>query len=251
MFVARERPLLVVEDRLLALRLSLNTPVLSTAELPLGPARAAITAFAEGSERRFAVIVRSLRNGTAVTYELDGEDASDDADGWTVALDAALSFGESMGFVFDDEMLVDRRGETLRRGVVRLHELLAPPGIAEEPGEGEPQIGSAIELAEILLEDAVEIVEPGAPAAPSPLAVVDAPAAAVAAPPVALSKFRGAAPAQAAPTLAAAAAAPVEREAPAPARGPATLGRVRPVRVRADSDAPPPADPLLRLLADF
>jgi hypothetical protein len=253
MFAARQRPLLVVEDRLLAMRLSLNTPMLSTAELPSGPARAAIAAYLEGGARRFAVIVRSLRSGTAVTYDLEGEDAQD-ADGWTVALDSALSFGESMGFVFDDEMLVDRRRETLRRGLAQLHEILAPPRVGGEDDADESvgsataaaapmrEIGKPGELAEILLEE-VDALDhdpqrQGGDAAQSMQEPV--------ARDVPLSKFRS--PAAPAP------AAPVAEPAPAEttgSRAPAKLGRVRPVRVRVEGDAPPRIDPWLRLLADF
>jgi len=165
MFAARQRPLLVVEDRLLALRLSLNTPVLSTAELPTGPARAAIAVYAEAGTRRFAVIARSLRGGVAVVYELEEEPATDES-GWSVALDASLSFGESMGFLFDDEMVVDRRPETLRRALARMHALIAPPEVgdldeisarsdtssdAPGPATGGPTIGSSEELSEFLL----------------------------------------------------------------------------------------------------
>jgi hypothetical protein len=232
------------------MRLSLNTPVLSTAELPAGPARAVIVAYLEGSARRFAVIARSLRAGVTAIYELEGEDAHD-ADAWSVvALDSALSFGESMGFVFDDEMLVDRRAETLRRGLAHLHEILAAPSIdgAEEAPRGAPEpaaeIGAPGELAEILLEDAVEAFDPGSldrghDAAPAP-----EPRAAEAA---RLSKFRSPPPSPSpAPEPVAQAAAK-----PQPARGPATLGRVRPVRVRVDGETAPRVDPLLRLLADF
>jgi len=255
MFAARQRPLLVVEDRLLAMRLSLNTPMLSTAELPTGPARAAIAAYLEGGARRFAVIVRSLRSGTAVTYDLEGEDAQD-ADGWTVAFDSALSFGESMGFVFDDEMLVDRRPETLRRGLAQLHEILAPPRVggdddADESVEVAPAaaaptrgIGTSGDLAEILLEDAVDVLDQG-PAQRGGDAAGGSLQEPVARD-VPLSKFRSPAAPAAAP-----AAEPAQAETTG-SRAPATLGRVRPVRVRADGgDAPPRVDPLLRLLADF
>lgn len=253
MFAPRQRPLLVVEDRLLALRLSLNTPVLSTAELPTGPARAAIAVYSEAGIRRFAVIARSLRGGLAVVYELEAEPATDEA-GWNVALDAALSFGESMGFLFDDELVADRRPETLRAALARMHALIAPPEVGDldevsarsdaapdaAPDEPGPRIGSSGDLSEILLEDELDGQEAAArtPAEPSP-----APPAPVAA--VSLSKFRGAPPPPAPP----AADAPEQTE---PGRtGPARLGRVRPLRVRLEGDAAPKADPVLRLLADF
>jgi hypothetical protein len=255
MFAARQRPLLVLEDRLLTMRLSLNTPVLATAELPSGPARAAIFAYAEGTTRRFAVAVRALRGGSAVVYELQAE-SPPDVDGWTVALDASLSFGESMGFLFDDEMIVDRNPGTLRRALARLRELIAPGEVEDDEADASSLIGSSDDLAEILLEDELETRVPDPADAPGttqpePIAAAppsEPPTPAIA-PGVALSKFRAAKPVakpKAAPPVAASAAPGTT------ARGGATLGRVRPKRVRADGgEGGPIVDPLLRLLADF
>jgi hypothetical protein len=274
MFAARQRPLLVLEDRLLALRLSLNTPVLATEEVANGPARAAICAWAEGSARRFALAVRALRGGDAVVYELQHE-VPPDADGWSVALDSALSFGESMGFVFDDEMVVDRRAETLRRAVETLRALIAPgdyrPDVDEafDEAASDAQIGSSEDMAEILLEDELDALSPGGEtsadedtgsfAAPPPEVATPSETPAFA-PGVALSKFRGPAPKPASrkPEPVAKAAPPARPSAPeSPSasarevRGGATLGRVRPRRVLVGGDSGDAADPLLRLLADF
>jgi hypothetical protein len=253
MFAARQRPLLVVEDRLLALRLSLNAPVLGTAELPAGPARAALVIFAEGSLRNFAIIVRSLRNGASAVYELQGDDLREHS-GWSVALDATLSFGESMGFLFDDEMLVDRRPDTLRRAIARLHEILAPSDVADEDGLASSAPDFAVEeLSEILLEDELDHAAHGAGAdGPEITGSLETAPIVV---PVPLSKFRSTST-PAPVRVAAAPPAPPEALIPSPspnvtARG-ATLGRVRPVRLRApDPDAPARMDPLVRLLADF
>lgn len=274
MFAARQRPLLVLEDRLLALRLSLNTPVLATEEVASGPARAAICAWAEGSARHFALAVRALRGGDAVVYELQQE-VPGDADGWSVALDSALSFGESMGFVFDDEMIVDRRSDTLRRAVETLRDLIAPGDFAPDADEAsdaapiEAKIGAPDDLAEILLEDELDALAPSAAgladddtgtfASPEPEATAP-PETPAFAPGVALSKFRSPAPKPASrkPEPAVAAAPPARTSAPeSPSasarevRGGATLGRVRPRRVRVGGDSGDIADPLLRLLADF
>ena len=249
MFAARQRPLLVVEERLLALRLSLNAPVLATAEIPAGPARAALVVCAEGSQRCFAVVVRSLRNGASAVYQLQGEDLREHS-GWSVALDAALSFGESMGFLFDDEMLVDRRPETLRRAIARLHEILAPPDFGDDDAfSTSAQEFATEEFSEILLEDELDNAARGADAG-GPETTGSLETAPVVAP-MLLSKFRT-------PPV----TAPPEPLEPRPdpaieapnmtGRGGATLGRVRPVRLRApDPDAAPKVDPLVRLLADF
>jgi len=285
MFAARQRPLLLVEDRILALRMSLNAPVLATAEFPAGPARAAIVVHAQGASRCFSIVVRSLRNGTSVIYELEGEDLREDS-GWSVALDASLSFGESMGFLFDDEMLVDRRPETLRRAITRLHEILAPPDVSDDDPLAALAPRVAVdEAGEILLEDELDNGGQEADAQGSdatgplsaPLPNLERPALCPhlddpagqplrglgAAQPIPLSKFRAAPPDR---------AEAAAREAPGPpghqaessesqpaceepavrVRGSATLGRVRPVRRRAPGpEAPAKVDPLLRLLADF
>jgi hypothetical protein len=255
MFAARQRPLLVVEDRLLALRMSLNAPVLATAEIPAGPARAALVVHSEGPLRCFAIVVRSLRNGAVAVYELEGDDLREHS-GWSVALDATLSFGESMGFLFDDEMLVDRRPDTLRRALGRLHEILAPPDVSEEDGlaiSAPPVV--AEEPSEILLEleDELDHAAHGAVGPETTGSLETAPVVS----PMLLSKFRATPPpkparAEAPPPPAAPASEPEPAPAGVTARGTATLGRVRPVRLRApDPATPAKADPLVRLLADF
>ena len=231
MFSPRQRPLLLVADRLLGLRLSINKPVVGTAELPAGPARAAILVHSEGGRRRFAVAVRSLRNGASVVYQLEGEDLNEST-GWAVALDAALSFGESMGFLFDDELLAERNSETVRVALARVRELIAPPGPAEQE--------FADEGPEILLDDALDAEAKPAPAAPElpKQARGSKQAPAERRPAAVLSKFRGAAKEAAKPTPDAA------------GRGAARLGRVRPVRLRS-ADTQPPVGARLRLLAAF
>ncbi|MEB2345636.1 MAG: hypothetical protein OZ948_12950 [Deltaproteobacteria bacterium] len=291
MFSPRKRPLLLVADRLLALRLSLNTPVVATPDLPAGPARGAIAVHSEAGRTCFTVAVRSLRNGASVLYELEGEDLAG-ASGIAVALDAALSFGESMGFLFDDELVTARSEAVLRDALARLREIVAPP----EPDVGETT--PALELAsseEILLEEALEQEPSVAPAAPrvkagrraksrepvrpapqrepDPIAapappVASPPIPAVpAAPPVAfeasrLTKFR---------YLAASGEEPPEKTAPPAARPPAraerdgapqagqsarsTTGGAMLGRVKPvrlrAPDAPSPVPALLRLLAGF
>ena len=254
--------MLLVAERLLSLRLSMNTPVVATDELPAGPARAAIAIHSEAGCTRFTVAVRSLRQGVSVLYELEGEDVTQ-RDGLAVALDASLSFGESMGFLFDDDMIVDREPATLRQAVARLREIVSAPGLESDDlsvsrpgslGHGGGSVEDAAEAAEedseILLDEAIE----QAPIEPSPTPAAagsDLPLAAVGNEPPAtmpgpggamLTKFRsGAKPA--APS----ANAPAARTA---AGGGARLGRVQPIRLRA-AGAAPAVPPLLRLLAAF
>jgi len=261
MFNPRQRPLLLVADRLLGLRLSLNTPVVATAELSAGPARAGIVVYAEGGKRRFAVAVRALRNGASVVYELDGEDLNE-ASGWSVALDAALSFGESMGFLFDDEQLTARSPSALRQALARVREIIAPPGPAEEDEAAALELMESAEDTEILLDDAVEAeAQPAAkPAARDqgrPTAARDEararPARDARERAAGGSDRERAEPARASVPLTKFRAAPAESPPPAPpkaASGGAKLGRVRPVR-RRSADTQPPIGALLRLLAAF
>lgn len=249
MFSPRERPLLLVAERLFSLRLSLNTPVVATDELPAGPARAALAIHSEAGRTRFTVAVRSLPKGVSVLYELEGEDVSQ-PDGFAVALDASLSFGESMGFLFDDEIITDREPTTLRRAVARLREIVSFPrlDVGDPPAS---ELAGVEDDREILLEEAVEHVV----AEPSPGS-----AAAAAAPGAAptLTKFRDggsraglSAPAPAVLPVASGRTGSSPRSDPiATAAGGARLGRVQPLRVRAPG-AVPPVPLLLRLLAAF
>jgi hypothetical protein len=262
MFSPRKRPLLLVADRLLALRLSLNTPVVATPDLPAGPARAAIAVHSESGRTCFTVAVRALRNGVSVLYELEGEDPND-ASGVAVALDAALSFGESMGFLFDDELVTARSESVLRAALSKLREVVAPP--SPDVGDTAPSYDLDAPSDEILLEEALELEPASAPApvAPRPAAPPARPASA------SLTKFR---------MVAASGEAPPEGEAPPPepppepeapasaastspgttarpaasrsATGGAMLGRVKPVRLRAP-DAPAPIPAWIRLLSSF
>ena len=104
-FLRRTRPLRLAAGRLRALRLSLNTPVVATQDLPVGPARAAIALHTEpGRGLQVTVGVRSLACGSVALYGFEGEIASRLL---SEAMDGALSFAEGMGFLFDDD---DGRG---------------------------------------------------------------------------------------------------------------------------------------------
>jgi hypothetical protein len=246
MFSPRKRPLLLVADRLLALRLSLNTPVVATPDLPAGPARAAIAVHSESGRPCFTVAVRSLRNGVSVLYELEGEDPND-ASGIAVALDAALSFGESMGFLFDDELVTSRSEPVLRAALARLREIVAPPG--PDVGETAPALDLASPGEEILLDEELELE---AVPAPEP-ARKPAGRKGRAAEPRSAERARRPAPAapkepEAVGRAPAAPLAPVTpAEAPAPARpASASLTKFRHVAAAGDAPpekAPPPAEP--------
>ena len=103
-FLRRLRPLEVDGERVRSLRLSLNAPVLSTPDLPVGPARAVIVVHKDSRGRMDATVgVRSQRSGEFAYWSFDGELTS--ADDLDVAADAALSFAESLGFLFEDDVV--------------------------------------------------------------------------------------------------------------------------------------------------
>jgi hypothetical protein len=101
-FPLRSEPLDLSGDRLHGLRLSLNTPVVSIDELPVGPARAAIVIHEEfDGHPNLTLGVRSLRSGSAVLFSLEADLREHSS--LAVGIDAVLSFGESMGFLFDED----------------------------------------------------------------------------------------------------------------------------------------------------
>jgi hypothetical protein len=184
MFALRTRPLRVDAKRLLGLRLSLNTPVVSVCELSPCPAQAAIVVHAQGGRRRFTVAIRSLREGALELYDLEEEQA--EAADVSQVMDAALSFAESMGFLFDDDELEKGGVGAMKRALVRCEELLEQPATASRAApvpEAEPATPRTSDeelLLDTLADDApaAQRLEKAAPSeVPGP-------------PPISLTKFR-------------------------------------------------------------
>jgi hypothetical protein len=190
MFVLRTRPLRVDAKRLLSLRLSLNTPVVSVSERSPGPAQAAIVVHTQGGKRHFTVAIRSLREGVLELHDLDEKQAN--AQDVSQAVAAALSFAESMGFLFDDDVLKKGGAGAMERALARCEELLGKPATASraapepevEPTEVEPTTPRAADeelLLDTLAEDAL---------LPAPRPEKAAPSQAPGPPSIALTKFR-------------------------------------------------------------
>jgi hypothetical protein len=80
----------------------------------VGPARSAILLFAgEYGGVRIAVGLRSVETGTVAHFAYAG--SSDDFETPDRAMDAALTFAEALGFLFDDDVVgASGRGEALR-----------------------------------------------------------------------------------------------------------------------------------------
>jgi len=136
-----------VRAELRALRLSLNTPVVAIEDLPVGPAAAGIALHALPEGLRLTLAVRSVRTGQVVFFHPD-EDWND-IHGSDLAVDAALSFAECMGFLFDDDLI--EAGGDVREAARRWAEFVETDG-AEEASESRGE--------EIWLEE----VAPAAPA---------------------------------------------------------------------------------------
>jgi hypothetical protein len=191
------------EERLRVLHLSLNTPIVAIDEFPVGPARAGI-ALCEDPEGaiRLEIAVRSLRTGQMIFYapdeEFDGERNA------VVAIDAALSFAEGMGFLFDEDEIAARGDDGRREAAARwrnlvenVSELAAEPAASEPPRSRAEATAPVLELVcEVPVQDGESGVEridvrDGDEVVLSDVAVpAEAAVAAAAAPERALSKFR-------------------------------------------------------------
>jgi hypothetical protein len=138
-FPPRTEPLDLSPERLNGLRLSLNAPVVSIEELPVGPARAAIAIHEEVDGRpNLTVGVRSLQSGAAVFFSLEGDLREHSS--LAVGIDAALSFGESMGFLFDeDELEAGSSGELRSRALGLWRELMGTESAVPEAGRQVPR----------------------------------------------------------------------------------------------------------------
>jgi hypothetical protein len=110
MISCADAPLDCGERGLRALHLALNSPIVRLEGLPVGPASAAV-AFHAGDTPGVTLVVRSQCSPRVVyfTAELDGEDAQYPE----VILDAALSFAERMGFLFDEDAVGARDASAL------------------------------------------------------------------------------------------------------------------------------------------
>jgi hypothetical protein len=101
-----------LRSALRSLRPSLNTPVVVVEDLPAGPASAAIACFGDPAGSQVVLAIRSERSGQAIFFGPD-----DEVRDWQapdLAVDAALSFAESMGFLFEEDRLALAPAETRR-----------------------------------------------------------------------------------------------------------------------------------------
>jgi hypothetical protein len=137
-------------EGLRVLHFSLNTPIVAIEELPVGPARAGVALFAapEGA-MLLAIAVRSLRTGQTISYAPDEEiEGERDA---AVAVDAALSFAEGMGFLFDEDEIAARGDDGRREAIARWRGLVEDVCLpTTEPAPSRPPRLRAEETAPVL-----------------------------------------------------------------------------------------------------
>ena len=86
-----------------SVRRSLNTPVLSIAQLPIGPASAAIAAHVDSGDGLplYTLAVRCERSREVVFFTVREEDLARSES--SLAAEAALSLAEGMGFLFEED----------------------------------------------------------------------------------------------------------------------------------------------------
>jgi hypothetical protein len=249
MFLRLSEPILLTEEGLDGLCTSLNRPVVDLEHLPVGPARAAIVVHrgADG-QRSLSVALRSVESGAVLSFGFQGElDA-----GASRAMDTGLTFAESMGFLFDDDMLGGANpadAEVRRRAFAAWCQMsgeeLPPAAVGraavatadpfDAPLDDEDDDGDAM----LLLDDLADLIDEELDGDPSPAPadpertpgedrVVAPEGAAV------LSKFRR----------------PQEAD-PEPEAGQAQLGRIPLVRKRQAEEGASTPPLLSRLLARF
>jgi len=130
--------------KLRVLHLSLNTPVVAIADFPVGPAQAGVSLWEEGDGNvRLEIAVRAVRTGQLLFYAADRAEAvAADA---VHAVEAALSFAEGMGFLFDDDAVAAHGQEGSRAVAALWHELVAESPEAPVHRVA-PETGPALEL---------------------------------------------------------------------------------------------------------
>jgi hypothetical protein len=216
-FLRRLRPFEVAGERVRSLRVSLNAPVLTAPDLPAGPARAVIVVHREARGRMDATVgVRSVASGEIAYWSFDG-DLESEAD-VSVAADAALTFAESLGFLFDEAPLGGGAAadKAFRAWSAGEESGVASPRVSRARGEGSGSGASSadppeLELADLVVEELPATPPRESPAAPAaPAAPASKAAETAGAQKKTLSKFRA-------------------RDA-APAAGPATTARKTPAR---------------------
>ncbi|MCP3987129.1 MAG: hypothetical protein GY723_22310, partial [bacterium] len=175
-FVRRDGPLQLSPEVLRSLQLSLNTPVVRVEAMPVAPARAVLVLYTSSTGGMEVVLsVRSLKTGQVLHFA-PGDALPDVAS----CIDAAMAFGEGMGFLFDDDELAvgnaerafgiwaELMGEPVSRPPVAASAV--PPGPAAEPSFEFVDDDEELEVEEEIELLLVEAIEEGPGEEPIPVA---------------------------------------------------------------------------------
>lgn len=146
MMFPADQPLDAACGELRSLYVALNSPVVQLELLPVGPASAAVGEHV--APRGVTLAVRSARTGQVAFFTSAPDGPPPD-----IALGAALSFAETLGFVFDDDEV--RPGGADGHEAARLwRELIGESARAgaEEPVRGVDPLGDLLVIDDLLLE---------------------------------------------------------------------------------------------------
>jgi hypothetical protein len=149
MFEPCGQPISLSAEALLGIRFSLNTPVVESGAVPDGPARAAIVVHRLGSNRQqLSLGIRSLRTQHVTLFRFSDR-LSSPAD-LIHAIEAALTFCESLGFLFDEDE-VEMAGPAARAEAVTRWQALTEGGPSEidradAGGAAEPDLEAELEI---------------------------------------------------------------------------------------------------------
>lgn len=116
MFVPCSDAPAVSESAIAAFCAGLNTPVVNIEMLEVGPARAGIMLAADTrGELNLMVRVSLISSGEGVTFKFQGDPMA--YGGAASAMEAALSFSEGMGFLFEEDLLRQDDGQGRARAL--------------------------------------------------------------------------------------------------------------------------------------
>lgn len=237
----------LAESAIIAFCAALNAPVVNIDALAVGPARAGIMiAAGEAGELNLWVRVSLISSGEGITFKFQGDPA--EFRDPSAAIDAALSFSEGMGFLFEEDLLT-RGGRSGRQRALKIWNSLCGQReearlevVAPKPTILAPRAAVAEAPAEIELTDALIDVLPSGPD--------DLPATAVGSP--LLTKFRKGLIADRDASLKDALAQHWEETTDAPGKpGSEELGRVELVSKPLGNEVPNVSGFLTRLLSSF
>jgi len=152
MIVSAPGPLDPRPGGLRTLYVALNSPVVTLAALPVGPATA-LVAVHEPPAAGATLAVCSARTGTVAFYTASDPAGGgpDDATGADLAAETALSFAESLGFLFDEALRPSEApAEVLARwqawaGDTAYDDAPSAPGAGPRlPADAAPPLGSLL-----------------------------------------------------------------------------------------------------------